>query len=246
MTISETEHRPKVVAITGASSGIGEATALRLAADGAHLMLGARREQPLKDLQSRISDSGGRAEYVTTDVRKPQDMTRLVALARERFGHLDVLVNNAGVMPISPIADLKVSEWDDMIDVNIRGVLHGIAAALPTFHEQGAGHIINVSSTAALQLAPAMAVYAATKQAVATISDGLRQEMDGAIRVTVIYPGMTNTNFSSTMTDPALRAQLELRRATRSLAPAAIAQAIAYAIDAPHDVDVSQIVIRPA
>jgi NADP-dependent 3-hydroxy acid dehydrogenase YdfG len=245
VTIPENEDRRKIVAITGASSGIGEATALRLAADGAHVVLGARREQPLKDLQARIADAGGRAVCVTTDVRRQQDMERLVAVARKQFGRLDVLVNNAGVMPVSPIADLKVSEWDDMIDVNIRGVLYGIAAALPIFQQQGAGHIVNISSTAALQLAPAMAVYAAAKQAVATISEGLRQEIGGAIRVTVIYPGMTNTNFASTMTSPDLRAQLEQRRLTQSLAPDAIAQAIAYAIAAPEDVDVSQIVVRP-
>jgi NADP-dependent 3-hydroxy acid dehydrogenase YdfG len=169
---------------------------------------------------------------------------RLVALARERFGRLDVLVNDAGIMPISPFADLKVSEWDDMIYINIRGVLYGIAAALPVFQQQGSGHIINISSTAALQLAPAMAVYAAAKQAVATISEGLRQELGGAIRATVIYPGMTN-NFASTMTNPDLRAQLEQRRLTQSLPPDAIAQAIAYAIAAPEEVDVSQIVVRP-
>jgi NADP-dependent 3-hydroxy acid dehydrogenase YdfG len=245
VTTAEDERRPKVVAITGASSGIGEATALRLAAEGAGVVLGARREQPLKDLQARIAEAGGQAAFVPTDVRSQQDMDRLVALACERFGRLDVLVNNAGVMPVSPIADLKVSEWDDMIDVNIRGVLYGIAAALPVFQLQGTGHVINLSSTAALQLAPAMAVYAAAKQAVATISEGLRQEMGGAVRVTVIYPGMTDTNFASTMTSPGLKAQLEQRRLTRSLPPDAIARAIAYAIAAPQDVDVSQIVVRP-
>jgi NADP-dependent 3-hydroxy acid dehydrogenase YdfG len=238
-------QQPKVVAITGASSGIGEATAIQLAADGAQVVLGARREEPLKDLQARISDAGGHAAYVSTDVREKQDLTRLVDLACERFGRLDVLVNNAGIMPISPIADLKVSEWDHMIDVNLRGVLYGIAAALPTFRNQGSGHFVNISSTAALSLAPAMAIYAAGKQAVAMISDGLRQELKGAVRVTVIYPGMTNTNFASTMTDVDIRAQLEERRQTRSLSPTAIARAISYAIAQPDDVDVSQIVVRP-
>jgi NADP-dependent 3-hydroxy acid dehydrogenase YdfG len=244
MTMAQTQHH-KVVAITGASSGIGEATALRLAADGARVVLAARREEPLKDLAARITAAGGHATYVPTDVCRQQDMIRLVAVACERFGRLDVLVNNAGVMPISPIADLHVSEWDDMIDVNIRGVLYGIAAALPTFQQQGSGHIVNLSSTAALQLTPAMAVYAAAKQAVATISDGLRQELDGTVRITVIYPGMTDTNFASTMTNAEIRAQLEARRLARSLKPDAIAQAIAYAIGQPDDVDVSQIVVRP-
>jgi NADP-dependent 3-hydroxy acid dehydrogenase YdfG len=245
MSTPQAEHEPRVVAITGASSGIGEATALRLAAEGARVVLGARREEPLRALAARIADAGGDAAYVTTDVSKRHDMSELVALARDRFGRLDALVNNAGIMPISQIADLQTSEWDDMIDVNLRGVLHGIAAALPLFQQQGSGHIINLSSTAALQLAPAMAVYAATKQAVATISDGLRQEMAGAIRVTVIYPGMTNTNFASTMSNPELRAQLEKRRQSQSLPPDAIAKAIAYAIAAPADVDISQIVVRP-
>lgn len=182
---------------------------------------------------------------MATDVRRAEDLLRLVEVARERFGRLDVMVNNAGIMPISPLADLHVEEWDAMIDVNLRGVLYGIAAALPVFQQQGFGHVISVSSTAALQLAPAMAVYAATKQAVATISEGLRRELAGAVRVTVVYPGITDTNFASTMTDPSIRAQLEQRRQSLSLSPDAIAAAITYAIDAPADVDVSEIVVRP-
>lgn len=245
MSSPSTDRQSKVVAVTGASSGIGEATALRLAADGARVVLGARRESALEDLALRIAAAGGQAAYVTTDVRDPHDMAGLVALACERYGRLDVLVSNAGVMPISPLADLKMSEWNDMIDVNLRGVLNGLAAALPVFQRQGSGHFVNVSSTAALQVTPAMAVYAATKQAVATISEGLRQEMKGAVRVSVVTPGMTDTNFASTMTDPAIRAQLEERRQTSSLAADVIATAIAYAIGAPQDVDVSQIVVRP-
>jgi len=245
MTPTPAPHTGKVVAITGASSGIGEATALRLAAGGARVVLGARRTDALQRLTTRITDAGGQAAFVATDVRRRDDLTRLVEVARQRFGRLDVIVNNAGIMPISPLADLHVDEWDAMIDVNLRGVLYGIAAALPVFQEQGSGHVVTVSSTAALQLSPAMAVYAAAKQAVATISEGLRRELAGAVRVTVVYPGITDTNFASTMTDPAIRAQLEQRRQTLSLPPDAIAAAIAYAIDQPANVDVSEIVVRP-
>lgn len=235
----------KVVAITGASSGIGEATAVRLAAGGATVVLGARRTEALHRVAARICDAGGRAAVVATDVRRREDTARLVEVACERFGRLDVFVNNAGIMPISPLADLHVSEWDDMIDVNLRGVLYGIAAALPVFRQQGGGHFVTVSSTAALQLAPAMAVYAAGKQAVATISEGLRRELAGAVRVTVVYPGMTDTDFASTMTDPAIRAQLDRRRQDLSLSPDAIAGAIAYAVDQPAGVDVNEVVVRP-
>lgn len=233
------------MAVTGASSGIGEATALRLAAGGARVVLGARRTDALKRVAARIADAGGEAAFVATDVRHREDLTRLVATAQDRFGRLDVIVNNAGVMPISALADLRVDEWDAMIDVNLRGVLHGIAAALPVFRQQGTGHVVTVSSTAALQLAPAMAVYAATRQAVATVCEGLRRELGGAVRVTVVYPGITDTDFASTMTDPVIRAQLEQRRQTLSLPPAAIADAISYAIDQAADVDINEIIVRP-
>ena len=244
--MNEAKPEGKVVVITGASSGIGESTALRLAADGARVVLGARREDPLRRLAERIGAAGGKAVFTVTDVRRRGDLDRLVDTARHAFGHVDVLVNNAGVMPISPLADLQVQEWDDMIDVNIRGVLHGIAAVLPVFLEQGSGHVVNLSSTAALQTAPAMAVYSATKQAVAAISAGLRLECGDTVRVTVVSPGMTDTNFASTMTNAAVRDQLEQRRRTRSLPPAAIAEAISYAINQPAGVDVGEIVVRPA
>nr|MDQ2831447.1 SDR family oxidoreductase [Chloroflexota bacterium] len=166
----------KVVAITGASSGIGEATALLLAERGAKVVLGARGLDRLEALADRITGAGGEAAYARTDVRRRDDLSALVALARERYGKLDVLVNNAGVMPISPLDDLRVEEWEEMIDINIKGVLYGIAAALPVFRAQGSGHVVNIASTAAYLVLPSMAVYAGTKVAVRAISEGLRQE----------------------------------------------------------------------
>jgi NADP-dependent 3-hydroxy acid dehydrogenase YdfG len=193
----------KVVAITGASNGIG-------------------------------------AEYVVTDVRRRADVADLVALARKRFGRLDVLVSNAGVMPISPLDELRVDDWDRMIDVNVRGVLHGIAAALPVFREQGAGHFVHVASTAGFTVRPTMAVYAGTKFAVRAISEGLRQEAGDKLRVTVISPGMTATN-SDSITDPDVLAGM----AEYAMPPDAVARAIAYAIGQPAGVDVGEVVIRP-
>jgi NADP-dependent 3-hydroxy acid dehydrogenase YdfG len=235
----------KVVAITGASSGIGRACAFRLASSGARVVLGARREEPLRDLAHEIESRGGKAAYETTDVRSADDLSTLMGLARDRFGRLDVLVNNAGIMPISPMRDLRVTEWTDMVDVNLRGVLNGIAAALPVFLEQGMGHFVTMSSTATLQARPAMAVYAGTKAAATTISEWMRQELTDAIRVTTVYPGMTNTNFAATMTNEQIRDQLEERRRTLSLDPDAIASAVTYAIAQPDDVEVSDIVVRP-
>lgn len=234
----------KVVAITGASSGMGEATALLLAERGAKVVLGARRSDRLEALAARIAHGGGEATYARTDVRRRDDLSALVALACERYGTLDVLVNNAGVMPISPLDDLRVAEWEEMIDVNIKGVLYGIAAALPVFRAQGSGHVVNIASTAAYLVLPSMAVYAGTKVAVRAISEGLRQEAGDALRVTIISPGMTRTNFADTMTNPAVRAQLEERRDKTALPPEAIARAIAYAIEQPAGVDVSEVVVR--
>jgi len=231
----------KVVAITGASSGIGEATALLLAERGARLVLGARREDRLAALASRLGD----AAYLPVDVRRRADLADLVTLARERFGRLDVLVGNAGVMPISPMDDLRVDEWDAMVDVNIKGVLHGIAAALPVFRAQGAGHFVNVASTAGFRVVPAMAVYAGTKFAVRAISEGLRQEAGDTLRVTIISPGMTRTNFADTMTNAYVRAQLAESRDAIAMLPAAVARAIAYAIEQPADIDVGEVVVRP-
>ncbi|HKY09597.1 MAG TPA: SDR family oxidoreductase [Candidatus Binatia bacterium] len=237
--------KDKVVVITGASSGIGEAAALLLAQRGAKVVLGARGEHRLRDLADRIATAQGLCAWACTDVRRPEDMSQLVKLACERFGQLDVLINNAGVGPISPLDELRVDDWEDMINVNIKGVLYGIAAALPLFRKQGFGHFINTASTAAHRIAPNMAVYAATKSAVSAISEGLRQEAGDKLRVTVISPGFTRTNFADSMTNPEAKAQISASMDKFAMPPDAIARAIAFAIEQPADVDVGEIIVRP-
>ena len=235
----------KVVAITGASGGIGEATALLLAERGVKLVLGARRTERLEALATRIAAAGGQAIHACTDVKRREDLTALVALARERFGKLDVFVNNAGIGPISLLDDLRVEEWEEMVDTNVKGVLYGIAAALPVFREQGFGHFVNIASTAGLIVRPTMAVYAGTKFAVRAISEGLRQEAGEKLRVTIITPGFVHTDFVGGITDPALRGQLEASRDKIAITPHTIAGAIAFAIEQPPEVDVGEVVIRP-
>lgn len=237
--------KDKVIVITGASSGIGEATALLLAECGAKVVLGARRPDRLEALAARIANVGGEAAYASTDVRRRYNLTNLINLACERFGKIDVLVNNAGVMPVSPLDDLRVEDWEDMIDVNIKGVLYGIAAALPVFRKQGFGHFVNTASTAGHKTVPNQAVYSATKFAVRAISEGLRQEAGEKVRVTIISPGFVRTNFAEGVTNPEVRARLEESRDKFAMPPEAIARAIAYAIEQPADVDVNEIVIRP-
>jgi NADP-dependent 3-hydroxy acid dehydrogenase YdfG len=239
------EIKGKVVAITGASSGIGEATALALAGHGARVVLGARRLDRLEALAARIADEGGDTAYARTDVRRRDDLTALVGLAGERYGRLDVLISNAGVGPLSPLDDLRVEDWEEMIDTHVKGLLYGIAAALPVFRAQGSGHFVNTLSTAGLRIVPSQAVYAATKNAARTISEGLRQEAGDKLRVTTISPGFVWTDFAETTVDPAVRAELVARRAQIAIAPEAIARAIAFAIEQPADVDVNEIVIRP-
>ncbi len=235
----------KVVAITGASSGIGEATALLLAERGAKLVLGARRSDRLEALAHRIAAAGGEAAYARTDVKRRDDLSDLVALARERYGKLDVLVNNAGIGPISPLDDLCVEEWEEMIDINIKGVLYGIAAALPVFRKQGFGHFVNIASTAGLKIVPTMAVYSGTKLAVRAISEGLRQEAGDKLRVTIISPGFVHTDFAEAMTNPEVKATIVEKMSRIAIPPDAIARAIAFAIEQPADVDVGEIVVRP-
>jgi len=235
----------KVIAVTGASSGIGEATALLLAEQGARLVLGARRTDRLADLAARIEARGGEAAYARTDVTRREDLAGLVALALDRFGRLDVLVGNAGIGPVSPLDDLRVEEWDAMIDVNLKGVLYGIAAALPVFREQGSGHFVNVVSTAGLRIVPNQVVYAATKNAVRTISEGLRQEAGENLRVTVVSPGFVQTDFADSASNEQVRAQLVAAREKMAIPPEAISRAIAFAVDQPATVDVGDIVVRP-
>jgi Short-chain alcohol dehydrogenase of unknown specificity len=235
----------KVVVITGASSGIGEATALLLAERGAKVVLGARGLDRLEALASRITEAGGEAAYARTDVKRRGDVPDLVKLACEQYGKLDVLFSNAGVMPVSPLDELRVEDWEAMIDINIKGVLYGIAAALPVFRKQGFGHFVHTASTAGLITRPSQSVYSGTKFAVRAISEGLRQEAGGKLRVTIISPGFVRTNFLESVTSPEMKAQLEASRDKFALPPEAVARAVAFAIEQPADVDVGEIIIRP-
>ncbi len=235
----------KVAIITGASSGIGEATARLLASQGAHIVIGARRLERLEALASDIRAEGGSVEYQQLDVTDLEQMKAIVLMAQSRYGRLDVVVNNAGVMPLSPLEALKIDEWNRMIDVNIRGVLHGIAAGLPIMREQGFGQFINVASIGAYEVSPTAAIYCATKYAVRAITDGLRQEVGSNIRVTLVSPGVTESELADSITDEGAR---QLMKAYRRIAlPAsAIARSIAYAIEQPEGVDVNELVIRPS
>ncbi|MFD8708292.1 SDR family oxidoreductase [Kitasatospora sp. NPDC059648] len=235
----------KVVAITGASSGIGEATARRLAADGHRLFLGARRTDRLDQLVTEITAKGGAAATQRLDVTEAADVQDFVAAAKERYGRVDVMVNNAGVMPLSPLEALRTEEWNRMIDVNVRGVLHGISAALPVMRAQGGGHIVNIASVGAHEVSPTAAVYCATKFAVRAISEGLRQESAGDVRVTLVSPGVTESELADSIADPDARAAMRAYRAV-ALPASAIADAVAYAISQPPHVDVNEIVVRPA
>ena len=235
----------KVVAVTGASSGIGEAVARRLAANGARVVLGARRTDRLERIVAEIAAAGGSAAWTRLDVTDRADVAAFVGFARRRFGRLDVMVSNAGLMPLSPIADLKVDEWDRMIDVNLKGVVHGIAAALPVFQAQASGHFVHVSSIADRRVVPTAAIYSASKYGVRALSEGLRQEAGPGIRVTLVAPGATVSELADTISDPALR-RIAIEDYRRDLLPAdAIARAVAYAVGEPGDVDVNEIVVRP-
>jgi NADP-dependent 3-hydroxy acid dehydrogenase YdfG len=233
----------KVVLITGASSGIGEGTARQLAANGARVVLGARRTQRLKAIAEDIEEAGGAVRVRALDVTDRDDMEAFAAFAEAEFGQIDVLVNNAGVMPLSPLSALKVDEWNWMIDVNIRGVLHGIAAVLPRMEAQGHGHIVNVSSVGGFVVQPTAAVYAATKFAVRAISEGLRKESDN-IRCTCVYPGVIESELANTISDPIARERMQSYRKI-AIQPDAIGRSIQFAIEQPNDVDVNEIVVRP-
>jgi NADP-dependent 3-hydroxy acid dehydrogenase YdfG len=236
----------KVIAITGASSGIGEAAALELARRGAAVVLGARRADRLDAVAARITAAGGRAEVVTMDVTQRPDAERLVATAVEKFGRLDVLVSNAGIARTGLVGDLDVEAWDAMIDINVRGVLYGIAAALPVFRSQGSGHLVTTVSTSGLKIVPSQAVYAGTKNAVRTLLEALRQEStDGVLRTTSISPGYVRTELIDYVDDPELRAQMQDAMATYGIDPAAVARAIAFAIEQPDDVEIGDLTIRP-
>lgn len=234
----------KVVLITGASSGIGEGCARLLAEQGARVVLGARRVERLEQLVADIRAAGGQAIARRLDVTDAADVQAFADAAMAEYGRIDVLLNNAGVMPLSMIEALKLDEWNRMIDVNIRGVLHGIAAALPVMQAQRSGQIINVASIGAYRVSPTAAVYCATKYAVRAISDGLRQEVGGDIRVTLVSPGVVESELADSISDEGARdAMREFRKV--AISSLAIARAVAYAIEQPADVDVSELVVRP-
>ncbi|OYR17443.1 NADH(P)-binding family protein [Brucella grignonensis] len=237
----------KVVVITGASSGLGEAAARHLAANGAKLVLAARRAGRLEKLVADIEARGGEALAVTTDVAKRDDLENLIRQATGKFGHVDVLINNAGVMPLAPMAMRKVDEWDQMIDVNIKGVLYGIAAVLPGMQARKSGHIINLSSVAGLKVSGGLGtVYSATKFAVKAISEGLRTEVAGDnIRVTTLYPGAIDSELKHGSSDATSGAAMQAFYAANEIPADSIARAIAYAIEQPADVAINEITIRP-
>lgn len=234
----------KIVIITGASSGLGESTARHLADRGAKLVLAARREDHLKSLAEELEARGAEVLWQVTDVTDRKQVESLAAATKHKFGRIDVLINNAGLMPLAPLDALKVDEWEQMIDVNIKGVLYGIAAVLPTMREQHSGHVINLSSVAGHKVFPGGAVYCATKYAVRALSEGLRMEAGDEIRSTNISPGAIATELTSTITDPdAAKAAEELYKV--AISADSVARAIVYAIEQPEDVDINEIILRP-
>jgi NADP-dependent 3-hydroxy acid dehydrogenase YdfG len=234
----------KVVVITGASSGIGQATAEVLASAGANVVIGARRIDRLKQIAGEFSD--GQVLYQQTDVTQRDQVKSLVDLAVSKFGKLDVLYNNAGLMPLSQLAELKVNEWDRMIDVNLKGVLYGIAAALPIMIKQKHGHVITTDSVAGHVVHPGTAVYAGTKYAIQAVMDGLRQEQVGNhIKTTMISPGAVETELYRTISDETVREQTKKQEQENGLKPIDVAHAVAYAIDQPDDVAINEILLRP-
>ncbi|PSL33344.1 SDR family oxidoreductase [Chitinophaga ginsengisoli] len=236
----------KVVAITGASSGIGKAIALLLAREGAKVVLGARRAELLEELAADIRKDGGEVAYTVADVKQKDDLLRLVKLARDQYGRLDVMINNAGIAQLSRIDELDIDGWEEMIDVNLKGVLYGIAAGIPVFREQGEGHIINIISTSGIKIVPLQGVYAGTKNAVRTISEALRQESNGWLRVTGISPGFVQTDFVNNLKNEQMKAAALEKMSAIGISPDDIANAVAFAIGQPARVDVGDIVIRPA
>jgi len=239
----QTSGTSKVILLTGASSGIGAACATWLAGQGHQLVIGARRTERLEALANEIRNTGGQVTTHTLDVTQQRSVQAFADMAMSEYGRIDVMINNAGVMPLSPMIALKIDEWNHMIDVNVRGVLHGIAAVLPSMTAQGSGHIINISSIGGLSVVPTAAVYCATKYAVRAISDGLRQEND-SLRVTCVYPGVVESELANTITDPIAADAMKAFRQI-ALNPTAIASAIAHVINQPNDVDTSEIVVRP-
>ncbi len=236
----------KIVVITGASSGLGEATARLLSAEGAIVVLGARRADRIKALADELIAKGGKAMAVITDVTDHIQVERLVGTTVKKFGRIDVMINNAGLMPQSLIERLKIDEWDRMIDVNIKGVLYGIAAALPYMKQQKSGHIINVSSVAGHKVRPGATVYAATKFAVRALSEGLRMEVKPYnIRTTIISPGAVDSELANTITDPEVAERINKFYQETAIPADTFARAVVYAMSQPEDVDINEILFRP-
>ena len=232
----------KVVAITGASSGIGKAIALELSRLGAKVVLGARRKEQLEKITAGISN----AIHVITDVRHKADLERLVNTAVAEYGRLDVIINNAGIAQVSRIDELDIEGWEEMIDINLKGVLYGMAAAIPIFRQQQSGHIVNIISTSGIKIVPTQGVYAGTKNAVRTIAEAFRQESDGTIRITGISPGVVKTDLTHSMKNGQSQTAILEIMEQMAISPEAVAGAVCYAISQPADVEVGDIVIRPA
>jgi NADP-dependent 3-hydroxy acid dehydrogenase YdfG len=236
----------KVVAITGASSGMGKAVAIELAKNGAKVVLGARRTEQLQQLVEEIKSTGGEAACTKIDVKNKTDLARLVNTAIEQYGKLDVIVNNAGVSQLSRIDELDVDGWEEMIDINLKGVLYGMAAAIPIFKQQQSGHIVNIISTSGIKIVPMQGVYAGTKNAIRTIAEAFRQESDGTIRITGISPGLVKTDFANNIKNQEMKTAVQKGMEQVAINPLAIADAVIYALSQPDDVEIGDIVIRPS
>ncbi len=236
----------KVVVVTGASSGIGKAISVALAKEGACVVLGARRAGHLESIVDEITAAGGKAVFAKSDVQKKTDLDQLVSKALETYGQLDVIVNNAGIARLSRIDELDVDGWEEMVDINLKGVLYGMAAAIPVFKKQKSGHIINIISTSGLKIVPMQGVYAGTKNAVRTIAEAFRQESDGTIRITGISPGFVKTGLADHITGEEMKKAIENSMENLAISPDAIANAVLYAISQPQNVEVGDIIIRPS
>jgi NADP-dependent 3-hydroxy acid dehydrogenase YdfG len=238
--------KDKVVVITGASSGLGAATARLLSAEGATVVLGARRVEHLKSLADELTAKSGKALVVATDVTDHGQVKKLVDAAVEKFGRIDVMINNAGLMQQSPLERLKINEWDNMIDVNIKGMLYGIAAALPHMQRQKSGHVINVSSVAGHKVTPLGVVYCVTKHAVRALSEGLRAEVKPYnIRTTIISPGAVATELPNAITEPEVAANMRKFYDAFAIPADSFARTVAFAMSQPDDVDINEILFRP-
>jgi len=236
----------KVVAITGASSGMGKTIAIELAKNGAKVVLGARRTEQLQEIVEKIKSNGGEAAFAQIDVKEKSDLVRLVNTAIEQYGKLDVMVNNAGVSQLSRIDELDIEGWEEMIDINLKGVLYGMAAAIPVFKQQQSGQIINIISTSGIKIVPMQGVYAGTKNAIRTIAEAFRQESDGTIRITGISPGFVKTDFADNIKNEEMKTAVQQGMDKIAINPVAIANAVIYAVSQPDDIEVGDIVIRPS